>query len=51
VHPDRKDDERSGPHALDHPDFYLKSRAEMMRLFGELEDAVDRPGKSPSVAM
>ena len=25
------------------PDFYLKSRAEMMELFGELEDAVDRP--------
>ena len=24
------------------PDFYLKSRAEMMELFGELEDAVDR---------
>src|SRR5215467_14415000 len=27
----------------DHPDFYLKSRAEMMQLFGELEEAVDRP--------
>src|SRR5579862_60892 len=27
----------------DHPDFYLKTRAEMMQLFGELEDAVDRP--------
>src|SRR5438067_6623120 len=27
----------------EHPDFYLKSRAEMMQLFGELEDAVDRP--------
>ncbi len=27
----------------DHPDFYLKSRAEMMALFGELEDAVNRP--------
>ncbi|MDQ1470117.1 MAG: polymerase subunit alpha, partial [Bryobacterales bacterium] len=27
----------------DHPDFYLKTRAEMMALFGELEDAVDRP--------
>jgi DNA polymerase-3 subunit alpha len=26
----------------DHPDFYLKSRAEMLQLFGELEDAVDR---------
>jgi len=26
----------------DHPDFYLKSRDEMMALFGELEDAVDR---------
>ena len=26
----------------DHPDFYLKSRAEMMQLFGELEDALDR---------
>jgi DNA polymerase-3 subunit alpha len=25
------------------PDFYLKSRAEMMQLFGELEDAVNRP--------
>jgi len=24
------------------PDFYLKSRAEMMELFGELEDALDR---------
>ena len=27
----------------DHPDFYLKSRDEMMALFGELEDAVNRP--------
>src|SRR3984957_3451244 len=27
----------------DHPDFYLKTRAEMMALFGELEDAVNRP--------
>jgi DNA polymerase-3 subunit alpha len=27
---------------FDHPDFYLKSRAEMMQLFGELEDALDR---------
>src|SRR5262249_24338715 len=26
-----------------HPDVYLKSRAEMMALFGELEDAVNRP--------
>ena len=26
----------------DHPDFYLKSRAEMMQLFGEVEDALDR---------
>src|SRR6266852_4762933 len=26
----------------EHPDFYLKSRAEMMQLFGELEEAVDR---------
>jgi DNA polymerase III subunit alpha len=26
-----------------HPEFYLKSRAEMMRLFGEMEDAVNRP--------
>jgi len=26
----------------DHPDFYLKSRAEMLQLFGELEDALDR---------
>ena len=26
----------------DHPDFYLKSRAEMMQLFGELEEALDR---------
>jgi DNA polymerase-3 subunit alpha len=26
----------------DHPDFYLKSRAEMMQLFVELEDALDR---------
>src|SRR5437764_868273 len=24
------------------PDFYIKSRAEMMQLFGELEDAIDR---------
>ena len=27
----------------DHPDFYIKTRAEMMALFGELEDAVNRP--------
>jgi DNA polymerase-3 subunit alpha len=27
----------------DHPDFYLKTRQEMMALFGELEDAVNRP--------
>jgi len=27
----------------EHPDFYLKTRAEMMQLFGELEDAIDRP--------
>ncbi len=27
----------------DHPDFYLKTRAEMMALFSELEDAVNRP--------
>ncbi len=27
----------------DHPEFYLKSRGEMMALFGELEDAVNRP--------
>ena len=27
----------------DHPDFYLKTREEMMGLFGELEDAVNRP--------
>ncbi len=26
-----------------HPEFFLKSRAEMMALFGEMEDAVDRP--------
>jgi DNA polymerase III subunit alpha len=26
-----------------HPEFYLKSRAEMMALFGEMEDAVNRP--------
>ena len=26
-----------------HPDFYLKTRDEMMALFGELEDAVNRP--------
>ena len=25
-----------------HPEFYLKTRAEMMALFGEIEDAVDR---------
>src|SRR6204780_4222767 len=27
---------------FDHPVFYLKSRAEMMTLFGEVEDALDR---------
>lgn len=27
----------------DHPDFYLKTRDEMMALFGELEDAVNMP--------
>jgi DNA polymerase III subunit alpha len=27
------------------PDFYLKSRAEMIELFGELEDAIDRTGE------
>ena len=27
---------------FEHPDFYLKSRAEMMQMFGELEDALDR---------
>jgi DNA polymerase-3 subunit alpha len=27
----------------DHPEFYLKTRDEMMALFGELEDAVNRP--------
>ena len=27
----------------DQPEFYLKSRAEMMAIFGEIEDAVDRP--------
>src|SRR5579862_3999207 len=27
---------------FDHPAFYLKSRAEMMALFGEVEDALDR---------
>ena len=26
----------------DHPDFYLKTRPEMMQLFGEVEDALDR---------
>ena len=26
----------------DHPDFYLKTRAEMMQLFGELEESLDR---------
>src|SRR5271154_7152529 len=26
----------------DHPDFYVKSRAEMMQLFGELEESLDR---------
>jgi DNA polymerase III alpha subunit len=29
----------------DHPDFYRKSRDEMMALSGELEDAVNRPGE------
>jgi len=27
----------------DHPDFYLKTREEMMTLFGEVEDAINRP--------
>ena len=27
------------------PEFYLKTRPEMMQVFGELEDAVNRPGK------
>src|SRR5580700_11036655 len=27
----------------DHPEFYLKSRDEMMLMFGELEDALNRP--------
>jgi DNA polymerase-3 subunit alpha len=27
----------------DHPDFYLKTRDEMMALFGELEDSINRP--------
>ncbi|MFN0167518.1 MAG: DNA polymerase III subunit alpha, partial [Bryobacteraceae bacterium] len=27
----------------DRPEFYLKTRAEMMQLFGEVEDAVNRP--------
>ena len=27
----------------DHPEFYLKTRDQMMELFGELEDAVNRP--------
>src|SRR6516225_7600366 len=27
---------------FEHPDFYLKSRAKMMQMFGELEDALDR---------
>ena len=27
----------------DHPEFYLKTRDEMMALFGELEDAINRP--------
>ncbi|HWQ54432.1 MAG TPA: DNA polymerase III subunit alpha [Bryobacteraceae bacterium] len=26
----------------DHPDFYMKSRDEMMQLFGEIEDSLDR---------
>ncbi|MBI1788826.1 MAG: DNA polymerase III subunit alpha [Acidobacteria bacterium] len=29
----------------DHPEFYLKSRDEMMALFGELEEAVNRTGE------
>src|SRR5580658_1574714 len=35
----------SDPHRMhwEHPDFYLKSRDEMMALFCELEDAVNRP--------
>ena len=28
---------------FDQPEFYLKTREEMMRVFGELEDAVNRP--------
>ena len=33
-----------------HPEFYMKSRAEMMALFGEIPDAVDRPvGHRPAL--
>ena len=32
------------------PEFYVKTRAEMMTLFGEVEHALDRPGTSPSAA-
>jgi len=32
------------------PDFYLKSRDEMMELFGELEDALDRTWDIASAA-
>ncbi len=28
---------------FDHPEFYLKTKEEMLQLFGELPDAVDRP--------
>ena len=43
VHPDRQNHVRSRTAcAFSTPDFYVKSRAEMMELFGELEDALDR---------
>jgi DNA polymerase III subunit alpha len=43
VHPDRQDHERPQPHALEHAGFLPEiARDEMMELFGELEDAVDR---------
>ena len=43
MHPDRQD-HVSDPNRMrwNTPDFYLKSRDEMMALFGELEDALDR---------
>ncbi len=42
----------SDPHRLrfSQPEFYLKTRDEMLAMFRDFEDAVDRTGKSPSAA-